>query len=57
MTPQDIRAERKRRGLTLPQAAEQIGISQATLWRYENGATNPRGLMMRALVAWMGRES
>lgn len=37
----NMRAIRKRRGLTQAQLAEQIGVEQPTIQRYENGARDP----------------
>jgi len=59
MEPRDIRAIRetsKSRGLTLSQAAEQIGVGRMTLWRWETGRCQPRGLQLAALEAWLGEK-
>jgi len=51
--PTRIRATRASRGLTLDQAAEQIGVGRMTLWRWEVGRCSPRGLQLASLVQWL----
>ena len=38
MTPADLLAARRSLGLTQRALAERLGVSQATLWRWETGA-------------------
>lgn len=55
--PTRIRETRERRGLTLDQAAEQIGVGRMTLWRWETGRFRPQGLQAASLEVWLGEES
>jgi len=48
-----IRETRASRGLTLDQAAEQIGVGRMTLWRWETGRCSPRGLQLVSLEVWL----
>jgi transcriptional regulator with XRE-family HTH domain len=45
-----LTAERLRRGLTLAQAAEVIGVDPATLARWERGETRPVGKLALAAI-------
>jgi transcriptional regulator with XRE-family HTH domain len=49
MTADEIRALRVRLGLTQEQMAQRMGVSFATINRWENGKMTPRGLYARAL--------
>ncbi len=55
MNPDQIRTERKRRGLTQEQAAHEIGVSSMTWSRWERGTMRPTGLSLKALTEWMTR--
>jgi transcriptional regulator with XRE-family HTH domain len=54
--PDEIRAERLRRGLSQTEAAEQLGTTKNTWARWERGERHPTGLYLRALAQWMSKE-
>ena len=47
---QDFSALRQASGMTVKQAAEELGISTSTAYRYESGETAPRQSELRALL-------
>ena len=49
LTPNEIRAIRKRLGLTWQQFAELLGVSVSTVGGWENGRHRPRPLSLRML--------
>jgi len=52
----DLRAARKKRQLSVPMAAHQIGISASALRRIEKGETfNPRGMTLLLVLDWAAR--
>lgn len=50
---QQVKEKRKQLGLNLDQAAEAIGISVASLSKYENGKQMPRGANSRKIKQWL----
>lgn len=51
----EMKAERLRRGLSLRDAADQIGYSFADLCRFEKGKKDVRVSTAIAMLRWMGR--
>jgi DNA-binding transcriptional regulator YiaG len=49
MTPQQIKAIRKRLGLTQQKLADMIAASQVTVARWETGVNEPKGAYLKAL--------
>lgn len=49
MTPKQIRAFRKRLGLSLDAMAEALGVDRMTVWRWEKGKRTPPPYLERAL--------
>jgi transcriptional regulator with XRE-family HTH domain len=53
---QEVYAARTLRRMTIPQLADQIGISASALRRIENGKTkNAQGETLAAILVWAGR--
>ncbi len=48
--PEQLQAERRRRGLSIDRAAAQMGIDETTLWWWESGRRKPHNLSTRAKV-------
>ena len=55
MTPEELRAERKRRCLKQYEAARQSGVSKDTWNRWELGKTWPKGAILKLLQRWWRR--
>ena len=53
MNKHPLTALRQSRGLTLEQAAEEIGVTKTTVWRYERGRI-PHGDHMSRIISWSG---
>lgn len=53
--PTMLRAYRRARGLTMAQAAAQVGVARMTIWRIENGK-DVRMHLLVAVLDWMGRQ-
>ena len=49
MTPMEIKQTRKDLGLSQTKFAERLGISYATVNRWERGRTKPKGIFLKAL--------
>jgi DNA-binding transcriptional regulator YiaG len=49
MTPEQVRAIRKRLGLTQQELADTIAASQVTVARWETGVNEPKGAYLKAL--------
>ncbi len=49
MTKSDVRRLRKALGLTQDELARRIGVTHATVNRWENGVHSPRGMALKAL--------
>ncbi len=47
-------AERRRRGLVIKQAAQQLGVDEGTLGSWERGEWKPTGRTAPALSEWIG---
>jgi transcriptional regulator with XRE-family HTH domain len=47
------RDARRARGLTIPAAAEQIGIGDTTLWQLETGSNNPTVATALLVLRWL----
>lgn len=47
---QKLRAERRRRGLSLDRAAAAMGVDEQTYWRWENGRQEPYNLRTKASI-------
>lgn len=48
-----LRKERTRRGLTVAEAAAQVGVSVATWYKWEEGSHDPRPLHKPLLENWL----
>ncbi|MBI5400933.1 MAG: helix-turn-helix transcriptional regulator [Candidatus Yonathbacteria bacterium] len=46
--------KRTRENLTQKELAEQIGVTQSSLSRFESGAVNPRWLLLKKVTAGLG---
>jgi transcriptional regulator with XRE-family HTH domain len=51
--PTLIRETRRRKGLTLRQAEKVLGLSYATISRYETGTQGPDVTNLRKILLWM----
>ncbi|MFZ2303885.1 MAG: helix-turn-helix transcriptional regulator [Minisyncoccia bacterium] len=49
-----ITERRTRESLTRKELAEQIGITQSSLYRFESGVVNPRWLLLKKVTAGLG---
>ena len=49
MNPKQVRAIRKRLGLTQQELADMIAASQVTVARWETGVNEPKGAYLKAL--------
>lgn len=54
LTGNSIKAERKRRRMTLQQFAEMIGVSWTTVCRWETGRTKPSRMAVAAIKRVVG---
>jgi DNA-binding XRE family transcriptional regulator len=52
--PAMLKAYRAAKGLTMAQAAAQVGVSRMTIWRIENDK-DVRMHLLVAVLDWMGR--
>lgn len=51
--PVAFRHERRRRGVTLHQAAGECGLDHTTLSRFERGMVDPTAATVRAVLVWL----
>lgn len=49
-----ITDKRTRENLTRKELAEQIGITQSSLYRFESGVVNPRWALLKKVTAGLG---
>ena len=49
MSPEEVKKLRGSLGMTQEQLARELGVSFATVNRWENGKRNPTGLSLKAL--------
>jgi DNA-binding XRE family transcriptional regulator len=54
--PAMLKAYRAAKGLTMAQAAAQVGVARMTIWRLENGK-DVRMHLLVAVLDWMGRRA
>jgi len=52
---EQLKAERLRLGLTQPQAAEALGLSNRVYWDYENGKSVPEGITQEGALARLAK--
>lgn len=57
ITSQRLRQFRERLNLTQAAIAAEIGIDEATYWRWENGSLPKRGLGLKALESYVTARS
>lgn len=50
-----LKAERKRLGLTQPEAAELLTLKDRTYWEYESGATEPPSIAQEGALARLAK--
>lgn len=50
-----LKAERKRLGLTQPEAASLLGLKDRTYWEYESGATEPPEIAQEGALARLAK--
>lgn len=53
-TDHPIKVYRRENGLTLVQAGELLGVSEMTVWRWENGRRTPRRRELQKIKAEFG---
>lgn len=51
MMPDEIKVLRAKLGMTQEQLAHELGVSFATVNRWENGHSSPKGIFLKALQA------
>jgi transcriptional regulator with XRE-family HTH domain len=56
MTPSEYKAVREKAGLTLQEAAAQLGTDQSTIWRREKGETRITKEMEIAIRSLKGKK-
>jgi len=52
-----LKAERRRRGLSIDRAAEVMGVDEGTFGRWERGEWKPQSQSMRAISNFLGLET
>ena len=50
MTPETLKTQREAAGLTVAQAAESVGVSRATWYRWEQGTSRINPMLARAMT-------
>lgn len=52
---EDVAEARKRLDLTLPEAAEELGVAAQTVWRWEHNKTEPLGNQIPGLTRFIAK--
>lgn len=55
LAPAEIVRRREALGISSPALARELGVNAATVWRWEQGTSTPRGLSARQLAATLDR--